>query len=93
MISDNQLKEVASLSMLNLSSKEEEILKKDLNDMIEFASDLSSVIEIPCERIKKAVSIEELRQDEIQKSTDTKLLFSNAKKESDGCFTVPRVVR
>lgn len=92
-ITKEQVEHVAHLARLNLTESEKEQMTKDMENIIDFASQLNQLDVTNVEPTAHVIPINNVfRKDEVVASMDRKLLLSNAPEQAQGCFSVPKVV-
>ena len=87
---DIDIKHLQYLSKLKLEDGEDESFEKDLKRIIDFVDEITK-LDLPDEDKSRAMTLSELRQDEVEEKTSCDVL-SNAPKKKDGCFVTPLVV-
>ena len=83
---------LASLSSLTLSEEEIQLMQKDLENMLKFVSQIQEVKTNDAWSEEDIIDLEDLRDDEIEKSTPSEDILKNAPKKRKGYFNVPKVV-
>ena len=91
-INDTTVKKIANLSKLTFNKNQEDNLKKELNNILDWVDELKKVntdevepmLSVFNERIK-------MRADEPE-VTDKTGILSNAPEEKEGFFVVPKVI-
>lgn len=93
MITLNTIEKLAKLSMLEFSEHEKEQLKNELQDIVNFVSDLQDVdtdgINVD---LDFADSEKDLREDTPVKTFTPEQAVANAEVKEDGAFAVPPVI-
>jgi len=92
MFDTNLTKHLAELSKINFTDNEIDVIS---NEMTEIVALMDTVTEFNIdETFASAAPVEfsNLRKDEIKDSFPRKEILKNAKKKSDTCFVVPKVV-
>jgi len=90
MLKKEDLLHIADISKIYISDSECDLYKKDLNDMVEFASAISKLSMSKSE--KKAFSIDFLRDDVANQQYNADDMLSNAPERVDGYFVVSKVI-
>lgn len=80
------------LSKLKLSQDEKAQFEKDFDRIIDFVNEIAEVDTADVTDKVKAISINELREDEAMASMDRVSVLQNAPKQKDGCYVTPLVV-
>ncbi len=87
------VKKIASLSMLELTEEKENMLRQNLNDILAHAQKLDELntqgVE-PTTYILKQQNV--VRQDTVTNNYDNDSMLANAPQKEDGAFVVPKVV-
>ena len=90
MISKEEIKHIADLSMLNLSDKEIDKYTENMKEIVEFANTINS---LDTEGITESAfaldSYNVFRKDEIKESFDRELLLSNAPSSNGEAYSLP----
>lgn len=91
MISLEELKHLEDLSRLEFSDTDREKILKDINSMIDFASQIQNA---KCENKSfiKSMDMNDLREDEPKQGLSQDEVISNAPMKRKGCFSVPRIM-
>ncbi|MEG0833841.1 MAG: Asp-tRNA(Asn)/Glu-tRNA(Gln) amidotransferase subunit GatC [Christensenellaceae bacterium] len=89
----DEVKRIASLSMLSLDEQTELMLQKNLDDILAHAEKLNELdtdgVE-PTTYILKQQNV--FREDIAREVCDREQMIKNAPQKEDGCFVVPKVV-
>ena len=92
-IDNSTVKKVAKLARLKVDAKEEENLKNELNNILEWVDKLQKV---DTENIDPMLSVSNepmpMREDMVTSKLDSKQILSNAPEKKAGFFVVPKVV-
>ena len=92
-IDNSTVKKVAKLARLKVDAKEEQNLKNELNDILEWVDKLQKV---DTENIDPMLSVSNepmpMREDMVTSKLDNKQILSNAPEKKAGFFVVPKVV-
>ena len=92
-IDNSTVKKVAKLARLKVDAKEEQNLKNELNDILEWVDKLQKV---DTENIDPMLSVSNepmpMREDIVTSKLDNKQILSNAPEKKAGFFVVPKVV-
>ena len=90
MISKEEIKHIADLSMLNLSEEEIEKYTHNMEDIVNFAN---KVNELETENVTESAfaldSYNVFRKDEVKESLDRELLLSNAPSSNGEAYSLP----
>lgn len=91
MISLEELKHLEDLSRLEFTDTAKEKILKDINSMIDFASQIQNA---DCENKSfiKSMDMKDLREDEPKQGLSQEEVISNAPMKRKGCFAVPRIM-
>ncbi len=91
MISLEELKHLEDLSRLEFTDTAREKILKDINSMIDFASQIQNA---DCENKSfiKSMDMKDLREDEPKQGLSQEEVISNAPMKRKGCFAVPRIM-
>ncbi len=92
MISDSDIKHVARLSNLEIAETEIEGFKHDLEQVVNYVNQLSKIDTSGVDIKSEAVSLNNLRSDEVKPSLSQADAISNAPKKRAGGFSVPAVI-
>ncbi|PNS01552.1 aspartyl/glutamyl-tRNA amidotransferase subunit C [Petrotoga mexicana DSM 14811] len=92
-INKELIKKLKKLSNIELSPSEEEKIKKDLNDLLEY---LKILDEIDVDEVEEMISPVEfstsvLRKDEVENFENRKEIINNFPESKDGFLTVPGI--
>lgn len=92
-ISEDIIRHIADLSMLNLSEDEIQKYTKDMEQIVQFANTLN---DIDTSEIKESAFVSDavnvFRKDEVRESFDRELLLSNAPNSNGEAYSVPNVM-
>ncbi len=92
-IDNSTVKKVAKLARLKVDAKEEQNLKDELNNILEWVDKLQKV---DTENIAPMLSVSNepmpMREDIVTSKLDNKQILSNAPEKKAGFFVVPKVV-
>ena len=92
-IDNSTVKKVAKLARLKVDAKEEQNLKNELNNILEWVDKLQKV---DTENIAPMLSVSNepmpMREDIVTSKLDNKQILSNAPEKKAGFFVVPKVV-
>lgn len=92
-VSIEEVKKIASLSMLYVSDEDKKMLQKSLESILDHAqrlNELDTENVVPTTYILKQQNV--FREDEIIPARDRDELLKNAPEKEDGYFIVPQVV-
>ena len=92
MITEKDVKHIASLSKLEFNEAEIEGFVSDLNNIVDYVNTLAKVNTDDVKEISNLTPLKELRKDEIKQSLSQEEAIMNAPKQKDGGFGVPKVV-
>ena len=92
-IDNSTVKKVAKLARLKVDAKEEQNLKNELNNILEWVDKLQKV---DTKNIAPMLSVSNepmpMREDIVTSKLDNKQILSNAPEKKAGFFVVPKVV-
>ena len=92
-IDNSTVKKVAKLARLKVDAKEEQNLKDELNNILEWVDKLQKV---DTKNIAPMLSVSNepmpMREDIVTSKLDNKQILSNAPEKKAGFFVVPKVV-
>lgn len=92
-IDNSTVKKVAKLARLKVDAKEEQNLKNELNNILEWVDKLQKV---DTKNIDPLLSVSNepmpMREDMVTSKLDNKQILSNAPEKKAGFFVVPKVV-
>ena len=92
-IDNSTVKKVAKLARLKVDAEEEQNLKNELNNILEWVDKLQKV---NTENIDPMLSVSNepmpMREDMVTSKLDNKQILSNAPEKKAGFFVVPKVV-
>lgn len=93
-ISQEEIKNIALLSRLEVKEDYMAHIEKELSDILSYVAELNALELDGVEPMAHAVPLQNvLREDELKPSLDHDLALSNAPEAEDGYFKVPRVVQ
>ncbi len=84
------LEYLEKLSKLKIDESEKEKFAQDFEKILDFVDDITK-LDLPEEDKSRAVSLSELREDEVLKQEKCDVLL-DAPKKKDGCYVTPLVV-
>ena len=91
-IDNSVVKKIANLSKINLSEKESENLKHELNKILDWVDDLKKV---DTKMVEPMLSVfnenMKMREDKVEQ-TKTNEILSNAPEKKENFFVVPKVI-
>lgn len=90
LVSIDDVKHIAGLSMLEFNEEETKMFQKDLDDIVSYFEILSKVDTSKVNSNNKNFGI--LRDDEVKPSSNNDDIIKNAPEKSDNAFIAPRVV-
>ena len=92
-IDNSTVKKVAKLARLKVDAKEEQNLKNELNNILEWVDKLQKV---DTANIDPMLSVSNepmpMREDKVTSKLENKQILSNAPEKKTGFFVVPKVV-
>ena len=92
-ITDKTLERLEKLSRIELNAEEKQIALNDLQDLITY---IETINEIDTDSVESLSDSNELinvmRNDEVKTSVDRDVILSNAPRQAEGCFVVPKTV-
>ena len=92
-IDNSTVKKVAKLAKIKVDAKEEQNLKNELNNILEWVDKLQKV---DTENIDAMLSVSNepmpMREDKVTSKLENKQILSNAPEKKAGFFVVPKVV-
>ncbi|MBQ3004397.1 MAG: Asp-tRNA(Asn)/Glu-tRNA(Gln) amidotransferase subunit GatC [Clostridia bacterium] len=92
-ITDKTLERLEKLSRIELNAEEKQIALNDLQDLITY---IETINEIDTDSVESLSDSDELinvmRNDEVKTSADRDVILSNAPRQAEGCFVVPKTV-
>ena len=92
-ITDELISYLDELARIRLSEEAEQKAKEDLQKILAYIDTLNELDTEGVEPMSHSFPIKNvMREDEVRPSTDRELILSNAPKQKDGCFMVPRTV-
>lgn len=93
MISKKDVEHIALLARLGLTDKEKEKFTKQLGNILEHAAKISEIDTSKIEPTSHAVDLKNVfREDKVKKSLSQEEALSNAPKEEEGQFKVPKII-
>ncbi|ETS93727.1 Asp-tRNA(Asn)/Glu-tRNA(Gln) amidotransferase subunit GatC [Veillonella sp. AS16] len=93
-ISQEEIKNIALLSRLEVKEDHTAHIEKELSDILSYVAELNALELDGVDPMAHAVPLQNvLREDELKPSLDHDLALSNAPEAEDGYFKVPRVVQ
>lgn len=92
-ITDETIEYVAALAKLELNSEEKDKAKKDLGSILEYMDTMNELNTDSIEPMSHVFPIKNVyREDIVTNGPNREILLSNAPKQKDGCFMVPKTV-
>ncbi|MDP4098093.1 Asp-tRNA(Asn)/Glu-tRNA(Gln) amidotransferase subunit GatC [Paenibacillus sp. P96] len=92
-ISLENVRHVAKLSRLNLTSGEEELMTEQLNAILHYAEKLNELNTDDVEPTTHVLHVSNvMREDEVRPSLTPEQVMRNAPEEEDGQFKVPAIL-
>lgn len=92
-INDETIEYVGILAKLELDDKQKEQAKADLEKMLDFFDKLSELDTREVEPMNHLYSLSNrFREDVVSNENNCEQILSNAPKEKEGCFVVPRIL-
>ena len=92
-ISLENVRHVAKLSRLNLTSAEEELMTEQLNAILHYAEKLNELDTDDVEPTTHVLHVSNvMREDEVRPSLALEQVMRNAPEEEDGQFKVPAIL-
>ncbi|MEI6579505.1 MAG: Asp-tRNA(Asn)/Glu-tRNA(Gln) amidotransferase subunit GatC [Eubacteriales bacterium] len=92
-IDNNLITYLESLGRIELTEEEREKCGKNLADILSYMDTLNELDTAGVEPLSHSFPITNvLREDIVINSADRELLLSNAPRQKDGCFKVPKTV-
>jgi aspartyl-tRNA(Asn)/glutamyl-tRNA(Gln) amidotransferase subunit C len=92
-ITDETIEYVAALAKLELNSEEKEKAKKDLGNILEYIDTMNELNTDSIEPMSHVFPVKNVfREDIVTNGPNRDILLSNAPKQKDGCFMVPKTV-
>lgn len=93
MISREDIKHIADLSMLNLSEEEINKYTENMQEIVEFANTINKVdTEGAAESAFALDTYNVFREDEVKESMDRELLLSNAPSSNGEAYSLPSML-
>lgn len=86
-----EIQHLEELSNLKLSSQQRERFAQDLDNIIQFASQISKETH-QAQGFIQSIHFKELREDIVQPSLPQEKVVINAPDQRKGCFAVPRIM-
>ncbi len=92
-ISIEEVKHIANLSMLNLSDIEIDNYRKDMQEIVEFATQINEVDTTKINAQEFILDkVNAFRKDEIKESFDRELLLKNAPSSNGEAYSLPSMM-
>lgn len=92
-IDDQMIEYVAALAKLKLTEQEKERAKVDLSEIIGYMDCMETLDTSKTEPMSHVLALENvMREDEVTSEWTADTLLSNAPKQKDHCFVVPKTV-
>ncbi|WP_097014889.1 Asp-tRNA(Asn)/Glu-tRNA(Gln) amidotransferase subunit GatC [Anaerocolumna aminovalerica] len=92
-ITDGTIEYVAALAKLELNREEKEKAKKDLGSILEYMDTMNELNTDNIEPMSHVFPVKNVfREDKVTNGPNRDILLSNAPKQKDGCFMVPKTV-
>ena len=91
-IDNSVVKKIANLSKINLSEKESENLKHELNKILDWVDDLKKVDTTMVEPMLSVFNENMKMRDDKVEQTNTDEILSNAPDKKENFFVVPKVI-
>ncbi|MDU6262975.1 MAG: Asp-tRNA(Asn)/Glu-tRNA(Gln) amidotransferase subunit GatC [Anaerocolumna aminovalerica] len=92
-ITDETIEYVAALAKLELNREEKEKAKKDLGSILEYMDTMNELNTDNIEPMSHVFPVKNVfREDKVTNGPNRDILLSNAPKQKDGCFMVPKTV-
>ncbi|GAA4654449.1 Asp-tRNA(Asn)/Glu-tRNA(Gln) amidotransferase subunit GatC [Anaerocolumna aminovalerica] len=92
-ITDETIEYVAALAKLELNREEKEKAKKDLGSILEYMDTMNELNTDNIEPMSHVFPVKNVfREDIVTNGPNRDILLSNAPKQKDGCFMVPKTV-
>lgn len=92
-ITDETIEYVAALAKLELNREEKEKAKKDLGSILEYMDTMNELNTDNIEPMSHVFPVKNVfRDDIVTNGPNRDILLSNAPKQKDGCFMVPKTV-
>lgn len=92
-ISIEEVKHIANLSMLNLSDVEIDDYRKDMQEIVEFATQINEVDTTKINAQEFILDkVNAFRKDEIKESFDRELLLKNAPSSNGEAYSLPSMM-
>lgn len=92
-ISTEEVKHIANLSMLNLSDIEIDEYRKNMQEIVEFATQIN---EVDTDKVNAQEFISDkvnaFRKDEVKESFDRELLLKNAPSSNGEAYSLPNMM-
>lgn len=86
------IKHLEELSMLKLSEKEKDSFKSEFDTILEFVSEITKIDLDTIDAEFSGKTLNEFRDDKIEKSMDREDALLNAPVKRDGAFVTPMVI-
>ena len=92
-IDNNLITYLESLGRIELTGEEREICSKNLADILSYMDTLNELDTAGVEPLSHSFPVTNVfREDVVAASAERELLLSNAPRQKDGCFKVPKTV-
>jgi len=91
-ITNIQVEHLAELSSLELTSAENNKMKADLEQILEFVDKIESANINTSENLTGKIKLNDLREDEAKEGISQEKALQNAPKSENGCYVVSKVV-
>ena len=92
-ITREQVIHVADLARLKLTEEEQELITKDLENVINFADKLNELDIDNIDPTAHVIPIQNVFREDIKnESFDREELLKNAPESEEGCYSVPKIV-
>ena len=91
-ITNIQVEHLAELSSLELTSAENNKMKADLEQILEFVDKIESANINISENLTGKIKLNDLREDEAKEGISQEKALQNAPKSENGCYVVSMVV-
>lgn len=92
-ISTEEVKHIANLSMLNLSDVEIDEYRKNMQEIVEFATQIN---EVDTDKVNAQEfildKVNAFRKDEVKESFDRELLLKNAPSSNGDAYSLPNMM-
>ncbi len=92
-ITDKALEHLEKLSRIELTAEEKQGALNDLQDLITYIETLNEIDTDSAEFLSESTElINVMRDDEVKASSERSVILSNAPRQAEGCFIVPKTV-